>query len=49
MKVANYRDNEGGQLYGHGRCPTIGIMNGPTIGIWKVASYTDMESGQISG
>ena len=31
MKVANYTDNEGGQLYGYGRWPTIGIMKGPTI------------------
>ena len=52
MKVANYRDNEGGQLYGHGRFTPIGIMNGgqlygygrwPTKRKWKVANYTDME------
>ena len=35
---ANYTDNEGGQLYGHG-----------SIGIWKVTNYTDMEGGQLNG
>ena len=37
MKVANYTDNEGGQLYGYGRWPTIRIM--------KVANYTDNDGG----
>ena len=41
MKVANYRDNEGGKLNGYGR--------GPTNRIWKVANYTDMEGGQLYG
>ena len=26
MKVANYTDNDGSQLYGYGRWPTIEIM-----------------------
>ena len=47
--VTNYRDNEGGnykdmegdQLYGYGRWPTIGI--------WKMANYTDNECGQLYG
>ena len=38
MKVANYTDNDGSQLYGYGRWQTIGIMKG--------ANYTDMEGGQ---
>ena len=37
--MANYRDNDGGQLYGYGRWPTIGIM--------MVANYTDREGGQL--
>ena len=40
-KVANYRDNEGGQLYGYGSWPIIRIM--------KVANYTDAEGGQLYG
>ena len=40
MKVANYPDNE---------WPTIRIMMEPSIGIWKVADYTDMEGGQLYG
>ena len=41
MKVANYKDNDGSQLYGYGRWPTIGIMKG--------ANYRDMEGGQLYG
>ena len=41
MKVANYADNEAGQLYGECRWSTIRIM--------KVANYTDNESGQLYG
>ena len=32
---------EGGQLYGYGRWPTIRI--------WKMANYRDMEGGQLNG
>ena len=49
MKVANYTDNDGSQLYGYGRWPTIGIMKGPTIRIWKVANYAHNEGGQLYG
>ena len=38
MKVANYTDNDGSQLYGYGRWPTI--RRGQ---LWKLANYTDME------
>ena len=41
MKVANYTNNEGSQLYGYGMLSTIGIMKG--------ANYTDMEGGQLYG
>ena len=41
MKVANYTDNDGSQLYGYGKWHTIGIMKG--------ANYTDMEGGQLYG
>ena len=56
--MANYRDNEGGQLYGYGRWPIIRIMKvayytdnecrWPTIRIMKVANYTDNEGGQLT-
>ena len=58
MKVANYTDNDGRQLYGDGRWTTIGIMKGrqlcgygrwPIIRIVKVANYTDNESGELCG
>ena len=39
MKVANYTDNDGRQLYGYGRWPTKGIMKG--------GNYADMEGGQL--
>ena len=41
MKVANYTDNDGRQLYAYGRWPTIGIMKG--------GNYADMEGGQLYG
>ena len=47
MKVDNYTDNDGRQLYGYGRWPTIGIMKGETMRIWKVANYTDSEGGHL--
>ena len=46
-KVANYRDNEGGQLYGYGSGQLYGYGRWPTIRIWKVANYTDNEGGQL--
>ena len=49
MKLANYTDNEGGQLYGYGRCQLYGYGRWPTIGIWKVANYWDNEGGQLYG
>ena len=41
MKEANYTGNDGSQLYGYGRWPTIRIM--------KVGNYTDNEGGQLHG
>ena len=43
MKVANYTDNDGSQLYGYGRWPTIGIMKGGG------GNYADNEGGQLYG
>ena len=40
-KVANYRYNDGGQLYGYGVWPTIRIG--------KMANYRDVEGGQLYG
>ena len=41
MKGGNYTDNDGSQLYGYGRWPTIGIMKG--------GNYADNKGGQLYG
>ena len=49
MKVANYTDNDGSQLYGYGRWQTVGIMKGSNYRIWKVANNTDNEGCLLYG
>ena len=44
--MANYRDNEGGKLYGN-RWPTTGIMKVATYTVIKVANYTDNDGSQL--